>query len=136
MPNSLTFRSLAIIAFVEGVFFVVNAILVTGGVIIFGLTGPESVSNPAGVTLEVIIFAAFGIGLLLVALGWWRVRSWARAPFVLAQLLALVVSVPLIGSSGSVERVIGFVVTIVAAGALVVTLLPRTTSLLYRDGAQ
>lgn len=136
MSNSLTFRSLAAIAFIEGVFFIANAILVTGGVLIFGLTGPESVSNPAGVTLEVIIFAAFGLGLLVVALGWWRVRSWARAPFVLAQLLALVVSVPLIGSSGSVERVIGVVVTIVAVGGLVVTLLPRTTSLLYRDEAQ
>ena len=133
VPHQIVFRSIATIALVEGVFFIVNAILVTAGVLIFGLTGPESVSNPAGVTLEVVIFAAFGAGLLVVALGWWRVRSWARAPFVLAQLLALVVSVPLISSTGSVERVVGVVVTIVAVGGLIMALLPRTTAHLYRD---
>lgn len=133
MPAPIPLRSLAVIAFVEGTFFVVNAILVTAGILIFGFTAPSAVSNPAGVTLEVVIFAAFGVGLLVVAYGWWKVRSWARSPFVLAQLLALVVSIPLIGASGSVERVVGVLVTIVAVGGLIVALLPRTTTLLYRD---
>jgi hypothetical protein len=115
--------------------FVVYAILVTAGIVRFGLRGPESVSNPAGVTLEVIIFLFFGVGMAAVARGWWRLSRWARAPFVLAQMLALVVGVPLISSSGSVASAVGVLITVIASVSLVAALLPRTTIHLYRDEA-
>ena len=130
-PPSL--RLLAGISAVEGVFFLFYAILVTAGVLRFGLSGPEAVSNPAGVTLEVIIFLFFGIGLLVTAWGWWQPKRWARSPFVLAQLLALVVAVPLISATGNIEKIVGVVVTVVAVVGGVISLLPSTTALLYRD---
>ena len=130
-PPSL--RLLAGISAVEGVFFLFYAILVTAGVLRFGLTGPEAVSNPAGVTLEVIIFLFFGIGLMVTAWGWWQTKRWARSPSVLAQLLALVVAVPLISATGNIEKIVGVVVTVVAVVGGVISLLPSTTALLYRD---
>jgi hypothetical protein len=126
-------RSLAVIAGVEGLVFVVYAILVTVGVARFGLQGPEAVANSAGVTLEVIIFLFFGAGMIVVARGWWRLSRWARAPFVLAQMLALVIGVPLISSSGSTERAAGVIITVIAVVSMTLALLPRTTVHLYRD---
>lgn len=130
-PPSLSL--LAGISAVEGVFFLGYAILVTAGVLRFGLTGPEAVSNPAGVTLEVIIFLFFGVGLMATAWGWWQTKRWARSPFVLAQLLALVVAVPLISATGNIEKIVGVVVTAMAVVGGVISLLPSTTALLYRD---
>ena len=120
----------------QGVFFVVYAVLITAGVLRFGLTGPEAVSNSAGVTLAVIIFLFFGVGLIATAWGWWQVKSWARSPFVLAQLLALVVGIPLMSASRTPEIAVGAFVTIVAVIGGVVSLLPSTTTLLYRDADQ
>jgi len=133
-PLSITF--LAGISAVQGVFFVVYAILITAGVLRFGLTGPEAVSKSAGVTLAVIIFLFFGAGLIATAWGWWQVKSWARSPFVLAQLLALVVGIPLMSATGTPEKAVGALVTIVAVMGGVVSLLPSTTTLLYRDADQ
>ncbi len=136
MAAPASIRSLAAIAGIEGLVFIVYAILVTAGVARFGLQGPEAVSNSAGVTLEVIIFLFFGAGMIVVARGWWRLNRWARAPFVLAQMLALVVGVPLMSSAGSAERVTGVVISVVAIASLIVALLPRTTAHLYRDELQ
>ncbi len=133
MHRPTTIRFLAGISAAQGVFFLIYAVLITVGVLRFGLTGPEAVSNSAGVTLAVIIFLFFGVGLVFTAWGWWKVRSWARSPFILAQLLALVVGVPLISATGSGERVVGIVVTVVAITGGVIALLPATTTLLYRD---
>jgi hypothetical protein len=133
-PN--TIRFLAGISAIQGVFFIVYAVLITIGVLRFGLTGPEAVSNSAGVTLAVIIFLFFGIGLVITARGWWHIKSWARSPFILAQLLALVVGIPLMSAAGLGEKIVGLFVTIVAVTGGVVALLPATTTLLYRDEGQ
>lgn len=117
----------------QGVFFIIYAVLITAGVLRFGLTGPEAVSNSAGVTLAVLIFLFFGAGLIATAWGWWQIKGWARSPFVLAQLLALVVGIPLISATGTTEKIVGVVVTIVAIVGGVVSFLPATTALLYRD---
>lgn len=92
-----------------------------------GITGPEPVSNPVSVTLEIVIFAVIGAGLLVAAWGLWRLRRWGRAPAVLGQLLCLVVSVPLTGAAGGVERTIAIVATIAAVAALVCLFVPATT---------
>ncbi|MCF8551881.1 MAG: hypothetical protein K9G05_07390, partial [Candidatus Nanopelagicales bacterium] len=65
MRGNRVLRSLAFISALEGIFFVAYGVLIGIGVLTFGLTGPEAVSNPGGVTLEVLIFLVFGAGLLL-----------------------------------------------------------------------
>lgn len=76
-----------------------------------GLEGPAAVSSPMGATVEVIAFALFGLGLGTVAVGRWRKSSWSGPPFVLAQLLALTVGVPLATAGDMLGRTIGIVVT-------------------------
>ncbi len=82
------------------VFDVVEAVRV-------GITGPEDVSNPAALVVLIAITAAFGAGMVWVGIGWWRTRRWARAPFILAQALAVLVGYELAQSEGAVERTIG-----------------------------
>lgn len=113
----------------------VYAILVVVGVARFGVSGPSEVANTPGVTLEVIIFLVFGVGMLLVSWGWFTAQRWARAPFLLAQLLALVISVPLTGASGVAEKLVAIIVTIAAVVGIVLALTPRVTQYLLRDEA-
>ena len=126
-------RLLAVVSVLEGLFFVSYGVLVLIGVLRFGLTGPAEVANTPGVTLEILIFLVFGSALLFVALGWWRGRRWARSPFILAQLLGLVVSVPLSGSSGGTERTFGWLVTIIAVASIILSFTRPVTNHLYRD---
>lgn len=125
--------ALAVLSIVEGVFFLGYAVFDVIGAIRFGLTGPEEVSNAPALTLQVMMFALFGAALIFVARGWWGVRRWARAPFVLAQLLVLVVAVPLASAAGSVERVVAGLAVVLAVIGLVVTFLPSTTRALIGE---
>lgn len=127
--------ALAVLSFAEGVFFLGYAVFDVIGVLRFGLTGPEEVSNAPALTLQVMMFALFGAALILVARGWWGIRRWARAPFVLAQLLVLVVAVPLTSAAGSVERVVAGLAVILAVVGLVGTFLPTTTRALMGEGS-
>ena len=109
------------------------ACLVVIGISREGLTGPSQVSNVSGVTLEVLIFAMFGAAMCLVSFGWFGRRRWARAPFALAQVLALVVSVPLIGANELLQQVIAVGVTIVALVGTFMAFTPRVTQQLHGD---
>lgn len=60
-----------------------------------GIEGPVEVSSPTGVVVEIVTFAAFGVGMAAIAWGRWRGHGWATVPFALAQLLALTVGIPL-----------------------------------------
>ena len=83
---------LTLLSGVEGL-----ALLVTGVVAVvnsasgssYGAKGDDS----SAIVLEVIIFLAFGLGLLVVAKGWYSLQRWARSPFVLAQLLGLAIGI-------------------------------------------
>jgi hypothetical protein len=125
--------ALAFLSIAEGVFFLGYAVFDVVGVLRFGLTGPEEVSNAPALTLQVLMFALFGAALILVARGWWGVKRWARAPFVLAQLLVLVVAVPLTSASGSVERIAASIGVLMAVVGLVLTFLPSTTRALLGE---
>jgi Na+-driven multidrug efflux pump len=128
-------RILGIISGVQGVFYVVYAILIVVGVARFGVSGPSEVANASGVTLEVVIFLFFGLGMLLVAVGWFAAKRWARAPFLLAQLLALVVSVPLIGATNLFQKWAAILVTLAAVVGLFLAFTPAVTRYLLRDEA-
>ena len=78
--------------------------------------------------MQILIFAAFGIGLLLVSRGWLRRSRWVRGPFVLAQIIGLVVGVPLVQAAGSVERLAGILVVMLAVAGLVLTFTKPVTS--------
>jgi hypothetical protein len=108
------FVALAAIAGLEGLALLVYSVFDLVSVIRFGIQGPTEVSNAASVTLQILIFALFGAAMALLARGWWHRRRWARAPFLLGQLLALVVGVPLAQASGRVEQVAGILIVVLA----------------------
>lgn len=119
--------ALAVFAAVEGVALLVYAVYDTIEAIRIGATGPADVSNGPAIILQILIFVIFGGGLLLVARGWWASKRWARAPFILAQVIALVVGIPLAGASGAMERSAGIAVTAIAVVGIVLALTPAVT---------
>lgn len=126
----------AVLALLEGIALAAYSGYVIVQVARLGITGPTEVSNVPAVVLEIVIFAAFGAGLIAAAWGLWRCRRWARAPIVLGQLIAIVVGLPLATAAGSVERAAGIalVAAAVIAGAAVVSP-PATRALMEADGA-
>ena len=80
-----------------------------------------------GIILLVAILVIFGLGLVWVARGWWRLRRAARAPFLLAQVLAVLVGYELAQSEGPVERTVGIAMALVAVVGIVLCFLPPVT---------
>lgn len=117
---------LTLLSGVEGL-----ALLVTGVVAVvnsasgssYGAKGDDS----SAIVLEVIIFLAFGLGLLVVAKGWYSLQRWARSPFVLAQLLGLA-----IGIWSDTQIGVRLVFLIPAVLGLIVTFSPQV----LRDSSQ
>lgn len=120
----------AIIAAAQGIALIGYAVFDIFQGMTVGLTGPEDVSNLPGLVLQIVIFAALGIGLVLVARGWWRAKYGARAPFIVAQLLALVVGVPLVRAPDSGTQQVGIALVAAAVIGIVVALLPPVTRVL------
>lgn len=95
----------------------------TAGIALSGLQNPDSVAAPA---VEVIIYLLFAIGIGLVVKGLWQRRRWARTPFVVVQLFALVTGWTLLQGDGDGTHVFGWVVLGLAVVGLVCALAPRT----------
>lgn len=91
----------------------------------FGTTGPAEVSNGPALFIQIMIFMVFGIGLLLIARGWMQGQRWSRAPFLLAQLIALLVGFPLAQDSAGPGRAVGAVVLMCALVGGVLALTPQ-----------
>jgi|APGre2960657468_1045069.scaffolds.fasta_scaffold19246_5 Na+-driven multidrug efflux pump len=91
----------------------------------FGTTGPAEVSNGPALFIQILIFMVFGIGLLLIARGWLQGQRWSRSPFVLAQLMALLVAFPLAQDSSGPGRAVGVSVLICALVGGVLALTPQ-----------
>ena len=91
----------------------------------FGTTGPAEVSNGPALFIQILIFLVFGIGLLLIARGWLQGQRWSRSPFVLAQLIALLVAFPLAQDSSGPGRAVGVSVLICALVGGVLALTPQ-----------
>ena len=103
----------AVIAAAEGLTLLGYAGSITWVAVTSGLQGPVEVSSPAGVTVEVLVFALFGAGVLALAVGRWRGTGWSTVPFVVVQLLALTVGIPLVtGTGGALSA--GVVITAAA----------------------
>lgn len=124
---------LAVIAAIEGVGLIGYAAFDVFQGITVGITGPAEVSNLPALVLQIAIFAALGIGLLLVARGWWGAKYGARAPFIVAQLLALVVGVPLLSAPDAGTRQIAVVLIGAGAVGIVLSLVPAVTRILTQE---
>ena len=122
--------ALAAIALAEGVALVAYGVFDLVQAVRVGATGPADVSNWPAIVLQIVLFAVFGAGLAWVARGWWGARQWARAPFLLAQLLALVVGIPLAQSADGSARVAGIALALAAVVGIVLALSPGTATAL------
>jgi len=116
--------ALAVIALVEGLVLVAYGVYALVEGLRLGATGPDQVSNVPAIALEVLLFALFGVGLVWLARGWWGARRWARAPFVLAQLIALLLGVPLAQADGT-ERIVGVAMSLIAVLGIVLVFTPQ-----------
>lgn len=74
-------------------------------------------------------FVLYAVGLALAARALWHLRSWARGPVVLAQLIQLGVAWSFYGND---THWLALLLAVAAIGTLVVVLAPATTALLYR----
>lgn len=98
------------VAVVQGLALIGNGIAVAFVVLRDGITGPSAVASPAGVAVEVLLYLLFGGALLWVSRGLARGSGAVLTPFVLAQLLALTVAIPMARGSGGAS-VVGWVAT-------------------------
>lgn len=121
------------VAAVEGVALMGYAIYIAIQVARLGITGPEEVSSPIAVTLEIVIFGLLGASLALAARDLWRARRWARSMLIVGQFLALVVGIPLAGAEGGVERAAGFALVVLAVAGIVAAFWPSTTAAVADD---
>jgi hypothetical protein len=119
--------ALSVLSLIEGVALLGYALFDVIEAVRIGITGPEEVSNPAALTLLVVITAAFGAGMVWVAYGWWRTLRWARAPFILAQALVVLIGYELAQSEGAVERTVGIAGAGLAVLGLVLVFSPGVT---------
>lgn len=119
--------ALALVSWLQGAALLGYAVFDVVEAVTVGISGPAPVSNTTGLMLQILLFLVFGAGLLLVGWGWWQVRRWARAPFVLAQLIALVIGVPLAQAAEAGVRLPGILLSAVAGIGLVLVFLPKTT---------
>ena len=117
---------LAALAALEGLGLLAYAVFDIIQAVRVGITGPEEVSSPAALVALVAITASFGVGMLWVAVGWWRARSWARAPFVVAQLVLGLIGYELSQSNEDGPRLIGQIAMVVAVTGIVLIVLPST----------
>lgn len=118
---------LALIALLQGVALLGYALFDVIEAIRVGTTGPEEVSSTPAVIFLIVVTAAFGVGLVLVARGWWRAQRWARAPFILTQVIVGLIGYELSQAQGSVERTVGYACVLIAILGLVLSFAPAVS---------
>ncbi|CAB4889638.1 MAG: hypothetical protein F2923_01410 [Actinobacteria bacterium] len=124
IPRS--YLALAFIAGLEGAALLATAVVSVVQALSgtsYGARGDDS----SAIILEVVIFTVFGLGLLVVAKGWYSRKRWARSPFVLAQLLGLAIG---IWSDTQLVLRLGFILPAVLG--LIITFSPAV----LRDSSQ
>ncbi|MFM1917105.1 MAG: hypothetical protein RJB01_620 [Actinomycetota bacterium] len=126
-----TVLALAVIAGLQGI--AVIAYAVANIIWLVGAWGEPGVSALT-LSVQVLVIAAVGVGLGLIARGFVKAARWARAPFVVAQLLAVVVALPFALTAGGAQAWSGLIIASAILGLLLV-FLPGTTRALNGDPA-
>jgi hypothetical protein len=117
----LAFEAVAIVG--VAVYLVVNLI-----------AGTERGTETENTVIEIVAFTVIGGLLLLLARGCLRARAWARAPVVLAQLIAFFgVGVNILQGDLWYRWVLGLPLTLGALAAAVLILTPAVTALLHES---
>ena len=124
---------LAALALLEGLFLLGYAAYDVIEAFRTGITGPDEVSNPAALLGLIAITALFGAGLVWVATGWWQGRTWARSPFIFAQLIIGFIGFELSQSTDAGPKTIGQVAMVLAVVAIVLSFLPSVRRVLAED---
>ena len=119
--------ALAAIAAVEGLALVVYALFDVVEALRVGATGPAEVSNGPAIVVLILITGLFGAALLWVARGWWLARRWARAPFLLAQVIAVLIGFDLAQGASSLERWAGIALALIALVGIFLVFTPAVT---------
>ena len=123
--------ALATIAGLQGI--VVIGYAVANVAWLVGAWGQRGI-NVVTLVVQVLVIMAFGVGLILVAKGFLGAARWARAPFVVSQLLAGVVAVPFALTPGGAQA---WSIVIIASAliGLVLVFMPGTTRALNGNAA-
>jgi hypothetical protein len=125
--------AVAVIALVEGLALLGYAVFDLIEAVRVGVTGPADVSNVPALALLIAITAAFGAGLVWIARGWWLRRRWARSPFLLAQIIGVLIGWDLSQSEGTVERAVGIALALLCVLGIILAFAPGVTAAL-QDG--
>lgn len=115
------------IAGIEGIVFFVLMCIAIWVAVTGSSFGPADISNGTAVTLEIIIFAGLSAGMCVTAYGMYGTRRWARAPFILMQLIAMGVGYNFWGAA------VAPVILGLGIVGFVIALLPATTRALLED---
>jgi len=121
---------LSVIAGLQGVVFLGYAVYDVVQAFRVGITGPAEVSNLPALLGLIALTAAFGAGMLWVAWGWWNSRSWARAPFIVAQLVLGFIGYEMTSSASDLVRFLGQGLVLLAVIAIVLCFMPSVRSAL------
>ena len=118
----LAVRVAAALTVLEGLAFLVHGLALLPG--LFG-------DRPEAGSTALVFFVLYAV--FLAACGWqlWRLRSWARAPVVLAQLIQLLIGFDFWGGETTIVAV---VLIVVAVAVLVSVLHPRSLAALGSGG--
>lgn len=126
--------ALTAIAGLEGVALIAYSVSVAVEGLRDGTSGPAEVSNVPAMVSIIGILAILGAGMVVIASGWWRSRGWARAPFVLAQLIAGLIGWEVSQSERSVEHAVGLLAIGVAVVGLVLAFTPPVSRAISDEG--
>jgi hypothetical protein len=124
---------LAALSALQGALLVGYAVFDVVEAVRVGTSGPEEVSNPMSLLGVIVLTAASGAGLLWLAWGWWNARSWARAPFITAQLIIGLLGYEIAQSTQTVERIVGMLAVGIAVIGLVLAFVRPVSRALSDD---
>lgn len=109
--------------------FIVTISAVTGGS--YGVIG----NSTSAMVIEIAIFVVLGLGLVMIARGWFRMSRWARGPFIMAQLIGLLAGISFAFSGASEQVLPGLILAVPSALGIILSFHPvvlRTYSDSYR----
>ena len=135
MTTPRPYLLLALIAALEGIALLVNGAIAVYSALTDGSYGTQGEDSSA-ILIEIVIFVVFGIGLLMVAKGWFTMKRWARSPFILAQLIGLFGGGSMVFDSSASSKIPGLLLAVPALIGLVLTFSPamvRATAEQYKQ---